>query len=186
MLDERDLVSRARQGQLQAMEELFRLHVDGAVRVAYLITGDWREAEDAAQEAFIRAFRFLPSLRPGSPFLPWFTAILVNEARRARRRQSRQTPAGHVHAVSPAPSTSPEESLARQERASAVRRALASLDEDHRVPIALRYLMDLSEADIARALGLPLTTVKSRLFVARRRLRRLLATEKEEMADAED
>lgn len=182
-MDEQDLLRRAREGRESALEELFRLHADRAVRVAYVITQDWREAEDAAQEAFLRAFRFLCSLEEGAPFLPWFTAILVNEARRARDRK--RPPASWRPAVpSQTRAMSPEDIVVQWESAAALRRALGVLDETHRIPIALKYFMDLSESDIAGALGLPLTTVKSRLFVARRRLQDLLKADKEGVADA--
>jgi len=179
-----DLVARARAGDDSAREELFRMHVDRAVRTAYLVTGDWHLAEDATQEAFIRAFRFMKSLAPNTPFLPWFTRILVNEARRTKDRMrtfrwTNMLPSNNarlwLRTTQAAESyPSPEEIVAEKEDTAAIRKALLSLEEDLRIPIALKYLMGLTMSEISDALDLPLTTVKSRLFVGRRRLRDLL------------
>jgi RNA polymerase sigma-70 factor (ECF subfamily) len=202
-LDDTELIREAMRGHMASMETLFRRHVDRAVRLAYVITGDWALAEDAAQEAFLRAFRALESIRPDAPFLPWFSRIVVNEAGRVRDKNKRHvllggpgaesldrgkvvgTLAGITAGAAAGASAStgyisPEEAAIRGETRAKVTAALWLLDEKHRVPVALKYLLGFSERQIAALLDIPLTTVKSRLFVARRRLRDALFDERDD------
>lgn len=161
-----------------------RDHQEIAFRVAYLITRSAPDAEDVTQEAFVKAWRALDRFRSGAPFRPWLLAIVANEARnrvRANQRR-REVPApdtGTVTATSPAvdpvdPSPSPEErALTGDDR----RRLLATLDrlrEEDRLVIGTRYLLELSEAETAEALGVARGTVKSRLSRAMARLRTAL------------
>ena len=79
------LIERACHGDIGAYEELVRQHQDLAYRTAYLITGGAAEAEDAAQEAFVKAYYALGRFRAGAPFRPWLLRIVVNEARNRRK-----------------------------------------------------------------------------------------------------
>jgi RNA polymerase sigma-70 factor (ECF subfamily) len=83
-LEEAKLAERARSGDTAAYERLVRMHQAVAFRAAYLVTGDGPDAEDAMQEAFIKAYRALGRFRPGAPFRPWLLAIVTNEARNRR------------------------------------------------------------------------------------------------------
>ncbi len=87
-LDETELVERAKAGDLDAFERLVVLHQRAALQVAYVIAGS--EAEDAAQEAFVKAFRALGGFRSGSPFRPWLVRIVANEARNQRMGAARR------------------------------------------------------------------------------------------------
>ena len=87
---ERELVRRARAGDGRAFEELVRPHWETAFRLAYLITGSRAEAEDAAQEGLIKAWRALGRFRATRPFRPWFLRIVANEARNRRRSSGRR------------------------------------------------------------------------------------------------
>src|SRR5436190_7728488 len=87
-LEESELVRRARRGDERAFAELVRMHQQIAFRVAYLITGN--EAEDAVQEAVLKAWRALGRFRPGAPFRPWLLRIVANEARNRRRSAGRR------------------------------------------------------------------------------------------------
>jgi RNA polymerase sigma-70 factor (ECF subfamily) len=201
LVDDVELIREATRGHMAAIEALFRRHVEKAVRLAYVITGDWALAEDAAQEAFLRTFRSLGSLRPDAPFLPWFTTVVLNEAKRVRERNKRHVLLGEPGAESPDRGKdagalaritacaavgaatgigyiSPEEAAIQGETRARVIGALWLLDENHRVPVALKYLLGFSERQIAALLDIPLTTVKSRLFVARRRLKDALFDER--------
>jgi RNA polymerase sigma-70 factor (ECF subfamily) len=160
-----------------------RDHQEIAFRVAYLITRSAADAEDATQEAFVKAWRGLDRFRTGAPFRPWLLAIVANEARnrvRANKRR-REVPVelsattGSLPAVDPVdPAPSPEEwTLSGDDR----RRLLAALDrlrEEDRLVIGSRYLLELSEAETAEALGIARGTVKSRLSRAMARLRTAL------------
>src|ERR671938_805710 len=89
-LEETKLAERARAGDTAAYERLVRMHQAVAFRAAYLVTGDAPEAEDATQEAFVKAYRALDRFRPGAPFRPWLLAIVTNEARNRRRSAGRR------------------------------------------------------------------------------------------------
>ncbi|HBG10682.1 MAG TPA: RNA polymerase sigma factor, partial [Firmicutes bacterium] len=81
---EQQLIQRAKQGETAAMEQIFRMHLDSAVRLAYLVTRNWATAEDAVQEAFVQAFRSLDTFQEHRPFKPWFTRIVINKAKRTK------------------------------------------------------------------------------------------------------
>src|SRR5918992_1106220 len=88
--DESELVERARRGDERAYEELVRQHQGIAFRTAYLVAGDAGDAEEAAQEGFVKAYRALGRFRRGAPFRPWLLQIVANEARNRRRSSGRR------------------------------------------------------------------------------------------------
>lgn len=156
---------------MAAYETLVRRYQAIAVRAAYVVAGR-AEAEDAAQEAFVKAYRALPRFRAGAPFRPWLLRIVTNEARnRVRSARRREALALRAAAVSgdaaPSPEAAAEELGARRELLGSVER----LPEPDREVIAYRYFLGLSEAEMAEALGVPAGTVKSRLSRALMRLR---------------
>src|SRR5438309_9922856 len=89
-LDESQLVERARRGDHEAYSELVHAYQGIAFRTAYLIAGGATEAEDAAQEGFVKAWRALGRFRPGAPFKPWLLRIVANEAHNRRRSSGRR------------------------------------------------------------------------------------------------
>jgi RNA polymerase sigma-70 factor (ECF subfamily) len=173
-LDDSELVRRARAGDERAYEELVRRHQDVAFRVAVLVAGNAADAQDAAQEAMVKAFYALDRFRLDAPFRPWLLRIVANEARNRRRSAGRRE---HLElAVSAQLSSgdaapSPEEVALRHERDTALLQALGRLRESDREVIAHRYLLELSEAETAAVLGCKVGTVKSRLSRALERLR---------------
>ena len=177
-LDEPDLIERARTGQQDAYEQLVRRYQELAFRVAYVITGSASEAEDAAQEAFVKAYFALGRFRPGAPFRPWLLRIVTNEARNRRTASARRLTLTLDEGVAerPAPDDSPEETVLSAERANALIACLNELREDDRRVLTFRYLLDLSEAEMADSLGVARGTVKSRLSRALGRARSLLET----------
>jgi RNA polymerase sigma factor (sigma-70 family) len=168
------LVERARRGDPAAYEALVRAHQDIAFRTACLFAGSAAEAEEAAQEAFVKAWRALPRFRRDAPFRPWLLAIVGNEARNRRRAAGRRAGlavrvAGERASGDAAPS--PEASLLAGGERRELLAALQALDERDRAVIACRYLLDLSERETAEALGCRRGTVKSRLSRALARMR---------------
>jgi len=173
------LVERANRGDHQAYAELVRRYSAIAHRTASLIVGP-ADAEDAVQEAFVRAFYALGRFRQGSPFKPWLLAIVVNAARnkarssgqqpRLRERLSGDRAVGPLHIVASAESTA----LRADERRSLVE-AIDALPANARLVITCRYLLELSETETAQMLGWPIGTVKSRLSRALDGLRVVLA-----------
>jgi len=176
-LEERDLVSRAKRGDTAAYTTLVEMHQAIAFRTAWLITRSAADAEEAAQDAFVKAYRALDRFREGEPFRPWLLAIAANEARNrvadagrrerlARRAAEERRPGGAV--------PSPEAALLDRERRTDLLDAVDDLPERDRLVIACRYFLDLSEAETAAALACRRGTVKSRLSRALDRLRREL------------
>jgi RNA polymerase sigma factor (sigma-70 family) len=180
--DEAELVSRARRGDQAAFGALVDAFADVAFRTAYLITGDATEAEDAAQEAFVKAYRALDRFREGSPFRPWMLRIVGNTARNRRRSAGRQLGL-RLRAQAAAPTAqavpSAEAAAVRDERRRELLDAINALPADDRLVIGARYFLDLSEAEIAALVGVAQGTVKSRLFRARRRLADTLGSREE-------
>jgi RNA polymerase sigma factor (sigma-70 family) len=170
---EDDLVERARAGDGAAFGALVRDHQEIAFRTAYLITRNAAEAEDAAQTALVKAHGALRRFRRGAPFRPWLLAIVANEARNRRRSGARRDLlALRVTGAPSAPAApSPEDAVVAAEERATLLRALDSLADDHRLVLALRYLLDLSEEETAAALGVRRGTVKSRTARALERLR---------------
>ncbi|HET9289076.1 MAG TPA: sigma-70 family RNA polymerase sigma factor, partial [Gaiella sp.] len=89
-LDETTLVMRAKRGDVDAYEELVRMHQELAFRVALVAAGDRGDAEEAVQDGFVKAHRALGRFREGSPFRPWLLRIVANEARNRRRSAGRR------------------------------------------------------------------------------------------------
>ena len=151
-----------------------RAHQGIAFRTAYLVAGSAAEAEEAAQEGFIKAYRALGRFRPGSPFRPWLLQIVANEARNRRRSEGgraalalRAASEGSSGGAAP----SPEGALLAGEERERLLEAVNGLREEERLVIACRYFLELSEEETAAALGVRLGTVKSRTSRALEHLR---------------
>lgn len=173
-LEDSELIERARRGDHVAYGELVQRHQEVAVRTAYLACGDAAEAEDAAQDGFLKAHAALSRFRLEAPFRPWLLRIVVNEARNRRRSTGRRTGlalrmAEDRPADDAAPS--PEAAVLAAEARRDLLAALERLGDDDRLVVGCRYLLELSEAETAEALGIPRGTVKSRLSRALARLR---------------
>jgi len=153
---------------------LLTRHQDVAFRTAYLIAGRTGDAEDAAQEAFIKAYRALDRFRSDAPFRPWLLSIVANEARNRLRSSSRRAALAERSdrdRPSEDAAPSPEAAVLASEDQQMLLAALRHLEERDRLVIAYRYFFDMSESDMATALGCAPGTVKSRLSRALARLR---------------
>jgi RNA polymerase sigma-70 factor (ECF subfamily) len=173
---EHELVLRAQHGDARAFELLVDEHREVAFRVAVVIAGNAAEAEDAAQEALVKAWRALGRFRADEPFRPWLLAIVANEARNRRRgagRRARLLARSGRDQLSGDAAPSPEDIAVAAEERSTLLAELWSLPEDARLVLACRYLLDLSEAETAAALRVRPGTVKSRTARALDRLREI-------------
>ncbi|MDQ2741630.1 MAG: sigma-70 family RNA polymerase sigma factor [Chloroflexota bacterium] len=187
-LDDVQLVERAQQGDVSAYEELVRRYQNPAFWAAYAMTRDSDAASDVAQTGFIKAYYALNRFRAGAAFRPWLLKIVTNEARNqtrsARRRSGYEVQlAGNRtgDAAAPSPEAQAVLALDREVLLNAVNR----LPEQDQQALAYRYFLDLSEAEMAAALGCARGTVKSRLSRARARLRASLASEHPDLMDRE-
>jgi len=162
-----DLVRAAQRGDLEAFAELVRQERRTLVMAARTLIGDFHEAEDAAHEALVSAYRGLAGLRDPRAFGPWLSRILNRAAERRRRALARQVPTEDLSRV-PAPSGD------RDDRPERVLRETARLPEKYRVLLMLFYIREHSYREVAAITGQSEKRVKSRLFAAREMLRRRL------------
>ena len=174
--EEADLISRSRAGDRDAYGMLVARHQQVAFRCAHVVCRDAAEAQDAAQEGFLKAYGSLHRFRDGAPFRPWLLAIVANEARNRRRSAGRRehliTRVGAADAPQHAPGA--DVAVLAGARRDTLLTALNALSADHREVLALRYLLDLSEQECAAVLGCRPGTVKSRHARALDRLRAVL------------
>ena len=178
---EPDLIARSREGDLSAFNRLVEQYQTAVYNLCLRMLGSTQAAEDATQEAFISAYRSLASFRGGS-FRAWLFRIAANACydelrrRRARPALSLDEPRrGEERAYdAPAPGQSLDEHVERVELAAVLVQALAALPPDQRLVVVLCDVQGLDYAEIARATGASLGTVKSRLSRARSRLRTFL------------
>jgi RNA polymerase sigma-70 factor (ECF subfamily) len=160
-LAEEQLVERARRGDTAAFAELVVAYQGLAFRTAYLIARDAADAEEAAQDGFVKAYRALGRFRAGAPFRPWLLAIVANEAKNRRRSAGRRA-ALVLQDVSDDAAPSPETVLLAGEGRARLLAAVESLRDQERDVVVCRYFLELSEEETAAALGVRLGTVKSR------------------------
>ena len=175
-LEDAELVERAQRGDLGAYEELVNRYQGIAFRTAYVVAGSAADAEEAAQDGFVKAFRALGRFRRGAPFRPWLLEIVGNEARNRRRSAGRRERLALRAAAEEGPSggaaPSPEATLLASEDRRHLLDAVNTLRDDDRLVITCRYFLELSEEETATALGVRLGTVKSRTSRALERLRK--------------
>ena len=169
------LVAAILEGELNAFETLVEKYERPIFNAAYRILGDYEQARDVAQAAFIKAFERLGDYNPEYKFFSWLYRITINEAinlvkRQSRRRHEPVTPATAVER------DSPEDEVTRKEITRSIQEALNQMDPKYRVMIVLKHIADCSYREIGQVLDLPEKVVKSRLFRARRIMREMLVT----------
>jgi RNA polymerase sigma-70 factor (ECF subfamily) len=169
------LVRRAKAGDREAFGRLVDRFQAPVYRVVRGILSDPADAEDVAQEAFLRAYESLAKFRGESGFFTWLYRIAVNEALRAKKRRSFTRIDAVAEVEAPRPETPDEEGPSP----AALERLLGQLSDEFRAIVVLRDLEGLSYQEIAETLEIPMGTVESRLFRARRDLRDLWRKSKE-------
>jgi RNA polymerase sigma-70 factor (ECF subfamily) len=178
-----DLVRDARAGDRDAFARLVEVHQSSARRVAAAMVGSGPDADDVAQDAFVKAYLRLEQFDVERSFRAWLLGIVANEARNRHRANGRRRALSLRLTSDRAPDlgtgSGPDPAVAaeRDDQRQRLARAVAALDDRDREVVALRYFAELSEAETAEALGCPRGTVKSRLSRALDRLRRSLPEE---------
>ncbi len=162
------LIVAARKGDNDAYEAVVRRFQDLAVGYAYALLGDWQEAEDAAQEAFIAAWIGLIKLRNAAAFPGWFRRIVYTQAH--RRLRARRPELVSLEQVAEIAVGGAEPVMVAEEIAT----ALDALPEAQRAVMLLHYMNDFRQREIAAFLGIPIGTVKSRLYHARKQMKERL------------
>jgi RNA polymerase sigma-70 factor, ECF subfamily len=172
---DRALVEAAAGGDREAFDELVRRHQAAMITLARVLTSGRGDAEDLAQEVFVRAWRSLRTFRGDSAFRTWLHRVAINVVRTSQVKQGRLRRLFGGAEPLPDPPSGEEPLDTAIARRQAIDRALAALPDDLRVAVTLRDLQGLDYKEIAAALDVPVGTVESRIFRARQKLRPLLA-----------
>ncbi|MEO6125531.1 MAG: sigma-70 family RNA polymerase sigma factor [Ilumatobacteraceae bacterium] len=176
--DDSGLLRRARIGDRSAFEAIVRTHQSAALRLAAAVGGDATEAGDIVQEAFVRAYGQLHTVRDGDALRPWLLRIVANQAKNSRRsRWRREARTQRQAALRISEPTGPDEVALGGIEARVLLHAVTSLPEIDRTIIGCRYFAGLTEAETAATLGIAAGTVKSRTARALGRLRTRLDEE---------
>jgi RNA polymerase sigma-70 factor (ECF subfamily) len=170
---QQELVRRAQNGNTDAFGRLVTQYQQAAYNIAYRLTGNRQEAEDVAQEAFVKTYQALDRFDAQRPFAPWLYRIVTNTALNWIKRRH---PESELDEETSPDSTTlhPEAQAIAAERTERLRAAITDLPPNYRAVIELRHFQGLSYREMSEALDAPLSDVKSWLFRARRRLRRAL------------
>jgi len=164
-------LAAARRGNTAAFTRLVEAYQKPVYNLAYRMLGDSAEAEEAAQETFLRAYTQFSTYQPGRKFSSWLLSIASHYCIDLLRRR-RLTWLSIEDEEAPAESLvtlefGPEDTMLQEEKETTVRKMLATLPPDYRLPVVLRYWYDLSYEEIAEAMHSTVSAVKSRLFRAR-------------------
>ena len=187
-MDDSQWIERARRGDLGAYDELVQAHQEAAFRAAYLILHDAAEAQDAAQEAFVRAYDALGRFDTRRPFRPWLLRIVTNTAlNRVKASKRRQAMAERYGSREAALQDNPalEARVLKRERSRRVWNAVGQLKADDQQLLVLRYCLELSEAELAQTFHVAAGTIKSRLHRALGKLRDVIRTHDPELLESE-
>ena len=175
------LIARAQEGDTAAFRQLFVKHRDTVSRIVYRMIGPSPEVEDVVQDVFLNVYRSLPSFRGESKFSTWLYRLATNVTKmHLRRGRSRPRFSDVEVPEAPrddAPADTPEVHVERAERVRALYRLLDELSEKKREVLVLHDLEGVAAKDIAESLEIPVLTVRTRLFYARKELYAALAAE---------
>lgn len=176
-LEPHDLVERARHGDRDAFGELVRIHQHEVFTLAVRLVRDPDQASDVAQDAFVRAWRAMPSFRGDAKFSTWMHRITVNTAwtHKAKRNRARLSPLDELHVEPEAASIDPVRAGESASAAPAISEALLDLSDSVRVVVVLKDVYDWSHSEIAERLDISVTAAKVRLHRGRKELRAKLA-----------
>ncbi len=180
-MDDREAVARLQAGDLSGLETLVRRYQVRALRAAFLISGERELAEEAVQEAFLRFYRGVRRFDPSRPVAPYLYRIVVNTTlnmvRRERRDLSLEQMSLQQAEALLAQAETVEGEVERALLAAQIEKALAVLSPRQRAVIVRRYYLEMSEQEMADAMGVSRGTIKRLLHNARGRLRRILGEE---------
>lgn len=166
-------IQQALQGDDQAFGSLVEVYQKPVFSLCYRMLGNSRDAEDASQESFIRAYRYLKKYDPNRSFATWLLSIAAHyciDRTRKRRLLTISTDVIPTEIVADRNAPNPEKEMKQQEKELLIQNLMGNLKPTDRAAIILRYWHDYSEVEIAQALDLTVSAVKSRLYRARRSL----------------
>ncbi len=177
-LPDHDLILRARRGETEAFGELVHRTQTAVFNVCYRLLGERREAEDLAQETFLRAWERLHTFDVERPFLPWIRRVAANLCLNHLPARAPDFPELDDERDRANPESGPPQLVEGRQQSEQLRAALTSLPPRYRLALELRHFQELSYEEIAQTLNRPLSDVKSDLFRARKLLKSALGTPK--------
>jgi RNA polymerase sigma-70 factor (ECF subfamily) len=183
-MEDRIAISRIKQGDLSDLEVLVNRYQVRAVQAAYLILYDRALAEDVAQTAFVKVAEKVHQFDEQRPFAPWFFRIVVNDAIKAAKKRKHSISldehlddaTAKLAAQLVEPALQPPQVVEARETRQTILKAIKSLIPEQRAVVAMRYFLDMSEADMSMRMNRPLSTIKWWLREARKRLRNLIGS----------
>lgn len=167
-------MERLKDGDRQALEDVYRLFYDSVFQAAFFVIKDSGLAEDVVHDVFLKVYNKIEQVRDPAKLEYWLRRIAINEARGMLRQRSKWVPLSGHERHDDDQSLSPEHSLLTQEDRAIMEAIMAHLKPAHRQAVYLKYFEDLSLAEIGAALKISVSTVKTRLFHARQKIRKLL------------
>lgn len=183
-MDDRIAISRIKQGDLNGLETLVDRYQVRAVHAAYLVVYDRALAEDIAQAAFVKVVEKIDRFDEERPFAPWFFRIVLNDAIKAAHKRKQtlsldQTPEDDTRQLAAwltDPTPPPWTLVEQEETRQLVLKAIQSLPPEQRAVVVMRYLLEMSEAEMSTEMDRPLSTIKWWLREARKRLRQRIGS----------
>ncbi len=181
-MEDQTAISRMKQGYLDGLEMLVSRYQERALYAAYVILQDRSLSEEIVQNAFLKVYEKIHQFKNGRPFAPWFFRIVVNDAIKMAKNQSRlssleEEPDEDSRALARwmiDPHPLPEEQIEIKERDEILQKALAQLSPEQRSTVVMRYYLGLNETEMALKLNRPLSTIKWWSRAARKRLNTLI------------
>lgn len=173
--DDRETIAACQRGEREAFDRLVVRYQRDVYRVCYRYVNNHDDANDMAQEVFLKAYKAIGRFRGDSAFSTWLYRIAVNTC--LNHRAARRPPPEEITDALPDKGRSALDRLERDERSRRVRAAVARLPEKQRATLILRMYQDLSQEEISQVLGKSVGTVKANLFHALKNLRKLLGQE---------
>lgn len=167
-------LERAIAGDRAAFDELILCYQGRVLMTAWRLLGSKEDAQDAAQEVFLRLYRHLRRVDPRRPLLPWLYRITVNVCHDAYRKRRPCEPLAAEESDAPAPTVDPAGEITRSEQRRLIAAALATLTERERQAVVLRDIEGLSTAEVAAALGSRETTIRSQISMARVKIKKFV------------
>ena len=181
---EMDLVRRAQRGDLQAYDELVKLYQERIYATIYHMTSNHEDANDLAQDSFIKAFQALKSFKGGSSFYTWLYRIAVNKTINFLKQRKNRVhmslndldfnTENNPDLVALISDKTPRRAAGLKELQEKLNAAMLKLSESHRLVVALHDVQGMSHEEVAQVMGCNIGTVRSRLFYARQQLQSLL------------
>ena len=181
---EMDLVRRAQRGDLQAYDELVKLYQERIYATIYHMTSNHEDANDLAQDSFIKAFQALKSFKGGSSFYTWLYRIAVNKTINFLKQRKNRVhmslndldfnTENNPDLVALISDKTPRRDAGLKELQEKLNAAMLKLSESHRLVVALHDVQGMSHEEVAQVMGCNIGTVRSRLFYARQQLQSLL------------